>query len=156
MDKKNAKSSIIFFILNIIIKVKQMMSWIVQDIDSRLDRSRIFGGRVLQFWSIPDLGIEAMAGCESLDFSIRARNWLVSNYLLFDWELKFVAGPRSVLEWMVNDGRIDVNVFMEGYCLLLINKIWHICLLVINKIRQICLLVINKLLYLQKNIGKWI
>ena len=129
------------------------MSWIVQDIDSRHDWCRIFGGKVLQSWTITDFGIEVMAGCESLDFSIRARNWLVSNYLLFDWELKFVAGPRSVLEWMVNDGRIDVDVFKEGYCLLLINKIWHICLLAINKILQICLLLIHKLLYFQKNIG---
>lgn len=73
-------------------------------IDSRLDRCGGFGGAVLQPRTIADLGVEALAGCQSfvfLDERVQVERHLI------------VAVPRNIRESIVYDSRHNIHILLE-------------------------------------------
>ena len=73
-------------------------------IDSRLDRCGGFGGAVLQSRTIADLGVEALAGCQSFVFFDESKQ--VERHLI-------VAAPRNIAKAIVYDSRHNIHVLLE-------------------------------------------
>lgn len=73
-------------------------------IDSRLDRCGGFGGAVLQPRTVADLGVEALAGCQSFVFLDEREQ--------VEWHL-IVAAPRDIRECIVYDSRHNIHVLLE-------------------------------------------
>ena len=73
-------------------------------LDIILDLCGGFGGAVLQPGAIADLGVEALAGCQSFVFLDESKQ--VERHLI-------VAAPRNVRERIVNNCRHNVNFLTE-------------------------------------------
>ena len=74
-------------------------------IDSRLDRCGGFGGAVLQPRTVADLGVEALAGCQSFVFLDEREQ--VERHLI-------VAAPRDIGKGIVYDSRHNIHVLLEN------------------------------------------
>lgn len=73
-------------------------------IDSRLNRCGGFGGAVLQPRTVADLGVEALAGCQSFVFFDEREQ--VERHLI-------VAAPRNIAKAIVYDSRHNIHVLLE-------------------------------------------